>query len=348
MKWWAKKRWILFNMPVERSFSSWTWLGGSSMGWPSRLRGGREENRRGSSEAAAELVEEAVKQRLQRQDEQEAAQEDAAGGLRRQREHRGRDTSTCQKSAATATVVSSENITRRSEMRQKCLMPFEAMTLFRPLTPDPWAEHSLLHSLSLVWKPHSVMRNTRWLAAQKDAQTTKPGIIRYHRSRSLSLWAARPMKVTSTAARGRRDSRRHGAGHARNGSQRSVTESPLKTTSSRGSQTSRPKKQARAKGLTEAFRDSKNCAPATTPKQSKLGSARHAFIRRATMTAASAASSATTLTESRADSAVLAAAKPTSSSRSAEVRKAGRHLARPSSRSSSAHSDLEPTLASSR
>ena len=82
--------------------------------------------------------------------------------------------------AAKMRVDSSVNRTRRCEMRQKCRTPLDAMTLSRLLNPDPWAKHTLWQALILVWKPHKVIKNTRWMVPQKNMQTTKAGIIRYN------------------------------------------------------------------------------------------------------------------------------------------------------------------------
>lgn len=63
-----------------------------------------------------------------------------------------------------------------------------------------------------------------------------------------------------------------------------------------------------------------------TAKETRFGSARRAFILRVIMTVAKATSSTVTLRVFGISNTVLAVAKPASSRRSAEVRKAGRYL----------------------
>lgn len=49
---------------------------------------------------------------------------------------------TCQDTAPSMTVDSILKNTRRSEMRQKCLMPLEAITCSRLRLLDRWARHA--------------------------------------------------------------------------------------------------------------------------------------------------------------------------------------------------------------
>lgn len=86
------------------------------------------------------------------------------------------------------TVDSMLKSTRRSEMRQKWRMPLEAMTWLRLRVADRWDRQAFWHSLSLVWKPHTVMSTITWQMAQKRPNRQKPGITRYHCSNSASYW----------------------------------------------------------------------------------------------------------------------------------------------------------------
>lgn len=93
---------------------------------------------------------------------------------------------TCQETAPSTTVDSTLKSTRRSEMRQKWRMPLEAMTWSRLRPPERCARHAFWQSLSLVWKPHTVMSRTTWHTDQKRPKRQNPGITRYHSSRSPS------------------------------------------------------------------------------------------------------------------------------------------------------------------
>lgn len=93
---------------------------------------------------------------------------------------------TCQDTAPSTAVDIRLKSTRRSEMRQKWRMPLEAMTWSRLRPPERCGRHAFWHSLSLVWKPHTVMSRTTWHTDQKRPKRQKPGMTRYHSSRSPS------------------------------------------------------------------------------------------------------------------------------------------------------------------
>ena len=86
------------------------------------------------------------------------------------------------------TVDSVLKSTRRSEMRQKCRMPLEAMIWLRLRLTDRWDCQAFWQSLSLVWKPHMVMSRIMWQMNQKRPNRKNPGITRYHCSNSESYW----------------------------------------------------------------------------------------------------------------------------------------------------------------
>lgn len=76
--------------------------------------------------------------------------------------------------------------TRRSEIRQKCRMPRDAMTCSRLWLLARWARQAFWHSLSLVWKPQTVISKMTWQMAQKRPKMQKPGMTRYHSSKRPS------------------------------------------------------------------------------------------------------------------------------------------------------------------
>lgn len=90
---------------------------------------------------------------------------------------------TCQETAPSMTVDSRLKNTSRSEMRQKCRMPLEAMTWSRLRLLDRWARQAFWHSLNLVWKPQIVISRIMWQMDQKRPNRQKPGMTKYHNSR---------------------------------------------------------------------------------------------------------------------------------------------------------------------
>lgn len=93
---------------------------------------------------------------------------------------------TCQDTAPIITVDKRQKNTSRSEMRQKCRMPLDAMTCSRLRLLDRWTRQAFWQSFSLVWKPQTVMTKMMWQMDQKRPKRRKPGITRYHCCRWLS------------------------------------------------------------------------------------------------------------------------------------------------------------------
>lgn len=95
----------------------------------------------GSTQAAAQLIEESVEQRLQGEEEQNQTHEDPTGLLEEKLPSNhlrllkvlltGSRILTCQLRRARAAVEIRLRVTRRTEIRQKCLIPLEAMIFSR-------------------------------------------------------------------------------------------------------------------------------------------------------------------------------------------------------------------------